>query len=191
MLTTTDFKITMSSQEFADFQSATFAPWVPRTVAEFNAMCDLGSARHLAENTGGQGFMHAIAAEGMRYGENGQANFPIDRRRMAYAKVHGTWPTDGQLKDFEGRRTVPALALAASNPSSDSPETDAMLSGARCIVLGGNWYALHAGQLLTGPVKADATHNLTEWSQVNWDRLDPESRGQCLRAKTVLVGGKD
>lgn len=94
-------KITMSSAEAQEFASATFAPWTPRTIAEFNAMCDLGSARHLADNTGGQGFMFALEAEGMKFGENGEINFPMDRRKMAYLKVHGTWPTDEEARNFE------------------------------------------------------------------------------------------
>ncbi len=97
----TDGKITMSAAEAQEFKEATFAPWTPRTIAEFNAMCDLGSARHLCDNTEGLGFMHAMVAEEMKFGPDGQQNYPLDKRKMAYTKVHGTWPTDDQLKDFE------------------------------------------------------------------------------------------
>ena len=106
-----DSKITMSGAEWEEFASATFAPWLPRTVAEFNAMCQLGSARHLAENTDGQGFMHALAVEAMMFGPDGEVNFPIDKRRMEYVKVHGAWPSDEQLHAFEaaGGRQRPPL----------------------------------------------------------------------------------
>ena len=104
----------MSPGEAQEFAAATFAPWTPRTIAEFNAMCDLGSARHLADDTGGQGFMFALEAEGMKFGEQGEINFPMDKRKMAYLKVHGTWPTDDELRAFEadapkstGLRVVP------------------------------------------------------------------------------------
>lgn len=96
-----DNKISMSPAEFQEFADATFAPWMPRTVAEFNAMCDLGMARHLAENTGGTGFMHAIGIDAMKFGENGEVNFPMDKRRLAYLRAHGTWPMDPELKAFE------------------------------------------------------------------------------------------
>lgn len=107
-------KITMGADEWNEFAAATFAPWIPRTVAEFNAMCQLGSARHLADDTDGQGFMHALAVEAMMFGPNGEVNFPIDKRRMEYVKVHGNWPTDEQLHAFEsadGALRRPALSL--------------------------------------------------------------------------------
>jgi hypothetical protein len=94
-------KITMSAAEWDEFAGATFAPWMPRTPREFGAMVDLGMARHLAENTDGQGYLHAIALEAMKFGPEGDVNFPIDKRRMAFMKVHGTWPTDDQLRAFE------------------------------------------------------------------------------------------
>lgn len=97
-----DGKITMSHDEAREFAEACFAPWTPRTIAEFNAMCDLGSARHLADDTDGHGFMHALAVEAMKFGPNGEANFPLDKRKLAYTKVHGTWPSDAQLREFEG-----------------------------------------------------------------------------------------
>jgi hypothetical protein len=103
-----DNKITMSAAEFQEFAAATFAPWHPRTIAEFNAMCDLGMARHLADDTDGAGFMHAIAVDAMKFGDDGQVNFPLDKRRMAYVKVHGIWPTDAQLADFEDAAEAPA-----------------------------------------------------------------------------------
>lgn len=101
----------MSPSEEQEFKNATNAPWTPRTVAEFNAMCDLGSAYHLVENTGGQGFMHALEAEGMKFGENGEVNFPMDRRKMAYLKAHGTWPSDDEARSFESARPGPSLSV--------------------------------------------------------------------------------
>ncbi len=101
MLVSDNNKITMSASEFQEFADATFAPWTPRTVAEFNAMCELGMARHLAEDIGGTGFLNAIAIDAMKFGPEGQVNFPIDKRRMAYVKAHGSWPDDEQLKAFE------------------------------------------------------------------------------------------
>ncbi|MEJ8839361.1 hypothetical protein [Ramlibacter sp. AN1133] len=95
----------MSDAEWQQFAAVTFAPWLPRTRAEFDAMCALGSARHLADNTGGQGFMHALAAEAMAFGADGEVNFPIDQRRTAYMKLHGAWPTDDELKASEAPRT--------------------------------------------------------------------------------------
>lgn len=41
-----DTKITMTADEAREFADATFAPWTPRTIDEFQAMCDLASARH-------------------------------------------------------------------------------------------------------------------------------------------------
>lgn len=112
-----DGKITMGADEAQEFKEAAFAPWIPRSIGEFNAMCDLGSARHLFENTEGVGFMHALAVEAMKFGENGEVNFPIDRRRMAFLKVHGTWPSKEQLSDFERDGGPPArLALSLVRP---------------------------------------------------------------------------
>jgi hypothetical protein len=106
-------KITMGADEAQQFKDATFAPWTPRSIAEFNAMCDLGSARHLVDNTEGAGFMHALAVEAMKFGDNGEANFPIDRRRMEFVRVRGTWPTDEELKEFEGQPQRAALKLVS------------------------------------------------------------------------------
>jgi hypothetical protein len=89
-----DGKLTMSDAEWQEFAAATFAPWRPRTPAEFDAMCALGSARHRVENTDGHGFLHALAAEGMAFGPNQEVNFPISAARRAYLHKHGTWPAD-------------------------------------------------------------------------------------------------
>lgn len=100
-------RITMTGSELAEFTSATFAPWPPRTIAEFQAMCDLGAARHLADNIDGVGFMHALAVEEMKFGPDGAVNFPMDKRKMEYMRLHGTWPSEQQFKDFEGAAEPP------------------------------------------------------------------------------------
>lgn len=110
-------RIEMTTSEFEVFAAATFAPWKPRTIGEFDAMCRLGAARHLADNTGGAGFMYALEAEGMMFGEDGQANFPMDQRKMGYLKKHGTWPSDAELQAFVEAASVngdrPKLTLVA------------------------------------------------------------------------------
>lgn len=98
-----DGKITMTQTEWVEFESITFAPWRPRSIAEFNAMCELGAARHKVENDNGQGWIHAVTCKSIKFSEDGRANFPEDKRRMAYVKVHGMWPTDEELAEFEGR----------------------------------------------------------------------------------------
>jgi hypothetical protein len=94
--------LSMSAEEWADFQRLTNAPWKPRTPEEFNAMCDLGAARHKADNTDGAGWIHAMGCSEMKFGPEGEMNFPADARRLAYVKVHGTWPSDEELREFEG-----------------------------------------------------------------------------------------
>ena len=106
-----DGKITMGADEAQEFKGATFASWTPRSINEFNAMCDLGSARHLVDNTEGVGFMHALAVEAMKFSENGEANFPIDRRRMEFLKIRGSWPKDEELKEFERQPERASLRL--------------------------------------------------------------------------------
>lgn len=113
-----DGKIRMSEKEWEDFRAATWAPWQPRTPAEFNAMCDLGAARHEAEDSDGLAFMRAIECEQMRFGPNNEVNFPMDERKVAYCKVHGTWPTDEQLKahlEAEGATVVPGKLELVKN----------------------------------------------------------------------------
>jgi hypothetical protein len=93
--------LTMSADEWADFQRITHAPWKPRTPEEFDAMCDLGAARHKADDTDGKGWIHAMGCSEMKFGPQGEVNFPADARRLAYVKVHGTWPSDEELREFE------------------------------------------------------------------------------------------
>lgn len=104
--------LSMSQDEWLQFQQISRAPWQPRTPREFNAMCELGAAHHMAENAQGLGWMPAMACEEMMFGPEGQMNFPADQRRLAYVKTHGCWPTDEQLIEFEGRpNSGPALTL--------------------------------------------------------------------------------
>jgi len=93
--------LSMTPDEWADFQRITHAPWPPRTSEEFDAMCDLGAARHKAENTDGKGWLHAMGCISMKFGPEGEMNFPADSRRLAYVKAHGSWPSDDQLGEFE------------------------------------------------------------------------------------------
>jgi hypothetical protein len=96
-----DGRITMAEGEWQEFAALSCAPWRPRTIAEFNAMCDLGAARHLADNTRGEGFMFALELEGIKFGEDGEANFPLDKRKLEYMRVHGIWPTQEQFEVFQ------------------------------------------------------------------------------------------
>ena len=84
-----DKKITMSPDEWETFRDATFAPWQPRTIAEFNAMCDLGVARHMHENIDGNGWLYTIACDSMKFGPNGEVNFPIDHQKIERIKRTG------------------------------------------------------------------------------------------------------
>ena len=108
-----DGSLTMTDDEWQQFTNITRAPWRPRTREEFDAMCTLGAACHRAENTDGAGWMHALACEEMRFGPNGEMNFPADQRRLAYTAAHGTWPTDEELLAFEGAPppSAPGLKL--------------------------------------------------------------------------------
>lgn len=105
--------LSMSQDEWQQFQRITRAPWQPRTPREFDAMCELGAAHHEVENTDGVGWMHVMACEDIKFGSDGQLNFPADQRRLAYVKVHGEWPTDEQLQEFEGKplQNGPSLKL--------------------------------------------------------------------------------
>jgi hypothetical protein len=111
-----DGRITMSESEWLQFQTVTLAPWKPRTPEEFNAMCDLGSAAHRAADTEGMGDVYALAPQKMKFGANGEVNFPADQRRLAYVKVHGHAPTEDQLQAFEDGVTPkrPGLSLVSA-----------------------------------------------------------------------------
>lgn len=92
--------ITMSDSEWSQFQEMTRAPWRPRTIDEFNAMCDLGSAVHMAEDTMSMGPVFAANTQRIKFGQDGQANFPADKRKLAYVEQYGHSPTAEQLEAF-------------------------------------------------------------------------------------------
>ncbi|MFC6281153.1 hypothetical protein [Polaromonas aquatica] len=96
----TDHLITMTDSEWQQFQAMTRAPWRPRTIAEFNAMADLGSAMHRAEDTESIGEVFAQNTQRIKFGPDGQANFPADKRRLAYVEKYGHSPTPEQLANF-------------------------------------------------------------------------------------------
>lgn len=110
-----DGYIRMTDEEWQTFQRMNWAPWRPRTPAEFNAMCDLAIARHHVENTDGLGGVYALSTGMMKFGPEGEINFPVDKRRLAYLKATGTWPDDEQLAAFEASTdTKPGLSLVPS-----------------------------------------------------------------------------
>lgn len=101
-----DHLITMSDVEWQQFQAMTRAPWRPRTQAEFDAMCELGAAMHRAENTESIGEVFAQSCLRIKFGPDGQANFPANKRRLAYIEKFGHSPTPEQLESFN-RGIVP------------------------------------------------------------------------------------
>ena len=127
-----DGRIRMTDKEWLQFQRMIWAPWRPRTPEEFNAMCELAMARHRVENTEGMGEIYAVATKAMKFGPNGEVNFPEDKRRTDFIKVHGYSPNKQQLEDFEGgelpppylRKTkltvVPSNQDTKSEPPADS-----------------------------------------------------------------------
>ncbi len=96
----TDKVITMSESEWHQFQDMTRAPWHPRTQDEFNAMCDLGTAMHRAENTGGLGEVFAQNCQRIKFDAHGVANFPADKRKLEYIRLYGHSPSPEQLAEF-------------------------------------------------------------------------------------------
>lgn len=103
-----DGVIRMNDKEANHFMEVVGGPYTPRTPAEFNAMCDLAIARHLHENTKGLGAVFAASIGAMKFGPNGEINFFTDSRRADFAKVHGYWPNDDQLRQFEaGEMSAP------------------------------------------------------------------------------------
>lgn len=98
-----DGHISMSASEWQQFQRMTNAPYRPRTIREFNAMCDMAVARHDAEFRIGVddlGLCRAVAVQVMKFGPNGEVNFPITPAQDAYMKKHGTFPTGEELAQF-------------------------------------------------------------------------------------------
>lgn len=113
----TDGRIRMTDAEYTEFQALVpCAQWIPRTPEEFNAMCDLAVAGHRADTSSAMGEIFAQGILAAKFDAKGNANFPIDQRKIAYGKVHGTWPTQEQLEAFEqGPRAHAGLTLAVDN----------------------------------------------------------------------------
>ncbi|EKD97760.1 MAG: hypothetical protein ACD_23C00750G0001 [uncultured bacterium] len=110
--------ITMSDLEWSQFQEMTRAPWRPRTIDEFNAMCDLGSAVHLAEDTMSMGTVFAENTQRIKFGQDGQANFPADRRKLAYIEKYGHSPTNEQMEEFNRGDSPQRPGLSLVKPSN-------------------------------------------------------------------------
>ena len=108
---TVDGTITMSQSEWQQFVAATSAPYKPRSILEFNAMCDLAAARYLHENVEGMGGMNAVAVEAMKFGPNGEINFPLTSAQDEYMKKHGTFPSAEQLKEFLRESGAPGAVV--------------------------------------------------------------------------------
>jgi hypothetical protein len=108
--------LTMSADEWADFQRITHALWKPRTPEEFNAMCDLGAARHKADNTDGTGWIHAMGCSEMKFGPQGEMRSFVSSRshpRRVPDSSQWTDPIEIQLKKgypdlavFEGSQSL-------------------------------------------------------------------------------------
>lgn len=99
----TEGDIAMSESEWQEFARLTFAPWRPRTISEFNAMCDLAAAKYMADDDP-MGGVHAASVEVMKFGANGEINYPITRDQEAFMTKHGTFPTPEQLVEFRDER---------------------------------------------------------------------------------------
>jgi hypothetical protein len=97
-----DKRITMSESEWRDFQGRCNPPWKPRTPEEFNAMCDLASARLRADEDSFENSLFADAIQSIKFGANGEVNFPEDQRKLDFVKVHGTWPSEEELTAWLG-----------------------------------------------------------------------------------------
>ena len=106
-----DGTLRMNDKEWLEFQRLNWAPWRPRTPEEFNAMCDLAAARHRAENTDGLGEAYALSSGAMKFGPNGEMNFPADQRKLTFVRAHGFWPSAEQLEKFESGQ-MPATKSA-------------------------------------------------------------------------------
>lgn len=88
----------------------------------------------------------------------------------------------GMLMDLESRVgpaygfTPRALALLR-----------AVLPEPRHVVLQGNWYALDGATLISGPVLADGAKAFDSGYEVDFGRLDADSRGQANEAHEKLL----
>ena len=97
MLVTDDKKISMTDSEWSLFFYMTQAPWRPRTVDEFQAMCNLAIAR-MECDFGVDNFMALIAVEQIMFTPEGKANFPMDKEKIERMKITGKWPSDEEMR---------------------------------------------------------------------------------------------
>ena len=65
----------------------------------------------------------------------------------------------------------------------------ALLPDPRHVVLQGNWYALEGDSLISGPVLANGTMAFDAGCEVDFDRLDADTRKQAVEAHELLVRG--
>lgn len=97
MLVTDDKRLQMTDSEWSMFSELTGAPWRPRSVKEFNAMCDLAIARLEVE----QPDTCTVARLGIwaaKFDPDGKAHFPPpNSERLAFAKEHGRYPGADEL----------------------------------------------------------------------------------------------
>lgn len=112
----TDGDISMSDTEWRQFEAATRAPYRPRTVLEFNAMCDLAIARHFADGDP-MGGVRAVEVEAMKFGPRGEINFPITPEQNAYMAKHGIFPTAEQLQAYRQGEDGPGPGEGRSKPA--------------------------------------------------------------------------
>lgn len=110
-----DGRISMSEQEWRQFAAATFATWKPRTVEEFNAMVDLAIARRRADDDAVEAALDVVALDAYKFGPDGEVNFPVNQRWLAYVKVHGVAPTPEQLNGFGDAPLRPGLTLVSKS----------------------------------------------------------------------------
>lgn len=108
-----DGRLSMSEQEWQQFAAATFATWKPRTVEEFNAMVDLAIARRRADDDAIEAALDVVALDAYKFGPDGEVNFPVNQRWLAYVKVHGVAPTPEQLEELGAAPRRTGLTLVS------------------------------------------------------------------------------
>lgn len=111
-----DGDITMSDREWSQFAAATAAPYRPRTVLEFNAMCDLAIARHFADGDP-MGGVRAVEVEAMKFGPNGEINFPITPEQDDYMRKHGKFPSPEDLQAYRRGEDGPGVEEGRGKPA--------------------------------------------------------------------------
>lgn len=114
----------MTEAEWLQFKAITNAQWRPRTVEEFNAMCNLAAAKAHADTPGGFGIINGLEAESIRFDENGEMKFPPNPRKQAFIKEFGREPKNmeelgaferGELKN---NYSTPKLDVITSSDSA-------------------------------------------------------------------------